>query len=162
MRPSVLGNSRDEMALRFKVHMKIQKPVAEVFDAVYDPKKLSGYFTSGGASAPLREGTTVEWTFADSPESTYPPFPVLVKRVEPNRRIVLEWAASDGAYNTRVEMTFEPLGRSDTLVSISESGWRPTPAGQRSSYGNCGGWMQMLCCLKGYVQYGINLRKGSY
>ena len=31
-------------------------PVAEVFDAVYNPSKLSGYFTNGGASAPLELG----------------------------------------------------------------------------------------------------------
>ena len=41
------------MELKFKVQTKIQKPVAEVFDAVYSPEKLSGYFTNGGASAPL-------------------------------------------------------------------------------------------------------------
>lgn len=54
------------MELKFKVQTKIQKPVAEVFDAVYNPSKLSGYFTNGGASAPLDEGTTVEWAFADN------------------------------------------------------------------------------------------------
>ena len=29
------------------------KPVAEVFDGIYNPKKLSGYFTTGGASAAM-------------------------------------------------------------------------------------------------------------
>jgi len=41
------------MELKFQVQTKIQKPVAEVFDAVQNPEKLSGYFTNGGASAPL-------------------------------------------------------------------------------------------------------------
>jgi len=48
------------MELKFTVMTKIQKPIAEVFDAVYNPEKLSGYFTNGGASAPLDEETTVQ------------------------------------------------------------------------------------------------------
>lgn len=55
------------MELKFDVYGKIAKPVAEVFDSVYNPKKLSGYFTTGGASAPLDPGTTVTWDFATSP-----------------------------------------------------------------------------------------------
>ena len=40
------------MTLEFRVNGRIGKPVAEVFDAVVNPEKLSGYFTTiGGASA---------------------------------------------------------------------------------------------------------------
>lgn len=46
------------MDLKFEVYSKIKKPIKEVFDAVYNPKKLSGYFTTGGASAPLNEGVS--------------------------------------------------------------------------------------------------------
>lgn len=150
------------MELRFEVHAKIQKPLAEVFDAVYNQEKLSRYFTTGGASAPMKEGTTVMWSFADVPEkygATEQSFPVRVTRVERDKSIAFEWAASDGDYDTQVQITFEALGQSETLVKVSESGWKNTPAGQVSSYDNCGGWMQMLCCLKGYMEYGINLRK---
>lgn len=146
------------MELRFRVHARIRKPVAEVFDAVRAPEKLSGYFTTGGASAPLDEGTTVTWDFADFPGA----FPVHVRTVVPNERIVLEWAAADGGYDTRVEMEFEALDEQSTLVRITESGWQETPQGLESSYGNCMGWSQMLCCLKAYLEYGINLRQGMY
>jgi uncharacterized protein YndB with AHSA1/START domain len=147
-----------EMELKFQVHGKIAKPVSEVFDAVYNPKKLSGYFTTGGASAPLEEGTTVTWDFADFPGA----FPVHVRKVERNRFIELEWKAGDGDYNTQVRMEFEPLGSDATLVRISESGWKQTPEGLKSSYGNCMGWSQMLCALKCWVERGFNLREGMY
>ena len=50
------------MSVGFKVSGRIAKPAAEVFDAVVNPTKLSGYFTTlGGASAPLVAGTTVTW-----------------------------------------------------------------------------------------------------
>jgi uncharacterized protein YndB with AHSA1/START domain len=72
-----------------------------------------------------------------------------------------EWPAASGGYNTRVEMTFRPLDDRNTMVQISESGWREDPAGIKESYGNAGGWMHMMCCLKAYLEYGINLRAGG-
>jgi uncharacterized protein YndB with AHSA1/START domain len=146
------------MELKFTVQTKIQRPVAQVFDAVYNPDKLTQYFTTASASGPLHEGATVIWRFADYPGD----IPVRVKKLVPNQLIVLEWRAADGDYNTRVEMKFEPLNAQSTLVSISESGWKETPKGLESSYNNCHGWTQMSCCLKAFLEYGINLRKDFY
>ena len=146
------------MDLKFQIQTKIQRPIAEVFDAVYDPKKLSVYFTTAGASGPLKEGTTVLWKFADYPKE----IPVTVKKVVRNELIVFEWAAMDREYNTRVEMRFEPLPPNGTLVRISESGWKENQQDLNSSYSNCQGWMQMSCCLKAYAEYDINLRKGFF
>jgi uncharacterized protein YndB with AHSA1/START domain len=158
------------MQLKFQVHTKIQKPIAEVFDAIYNPTKLSGYFTTGGATAPLDEGTTVIWRFADYPGEV----PVTVKKLVRDKQIVLEWDAYEppdpaeskipppSGYKTTVEMTFEPLDPNNTLLKISESGWRETQRGLDGSYGNCMGWTQMLCALKAYLEYNINLRKGAF
>jgi uncharacterized protein YndB with AHSA1/START domain len=55
------------MNLKFRVQAKKQKPVEEVYDAIYNPKKLSKYFTTGGASGPLDEGKEVMWGFHDYP-----------------------------------------------------------------------------------------------
>ncbi len=149
------------MELKFKVLIKIQKPVEDVFDAVHDPAKLSGYFTNGGASAPLNEGTTVQWAFADNPDEEKLSFPVEVEKVIPNELIVIRW---EGAKNrqTRVEMNFERTDAEETLVKISESGWKETQEDLDRSYLNCMGWSQMLSALKAYVEYGVNLRKGAY
>src|SRR6266700_807269 len=102
------------MDLIFTVQTKIQKPVNEVFDAVHNPKKLSGYFTSGGSDGPLDEGKTVLWKFNDVGDK------------------------------------------------IVEGKWRSTEGGLQGSYGNCQGWTHMGLCLKAYLEYGINLRKGSF
>ena len=104
------------MDLRFKVSGRIARPVEEVFEAVADPAKLSAYFTTGGAVGRLESGATVQWDFAEFPGA----FPVEVVEVQPNRRIVLRWEASEGppengepavgaAYLTTVVFTFEPL-----------------------------------------------------
>lgn len=146
------------MELKFRVHSKVARPINEVFDAVYNPDKLRRYFTTASASGPLDQGTTVIWRFADYPED----IPVEVKKVVPGKLIVFEWASSEGGYNTRVEITFESVDANTTLVAISESGWHETPKGLSSSYDNCQGWTQMLCCLKAFAEHGINLREGAY
>lgn len=146
------------MELKFRIQTKIQKPIAEVFDAVYNPKKITQYFTTESASGPLDEGAKVIWRFADYPGDA----PVLVKKMIPNELIAFEWEAMDGGYNTRVEIQFEPLRADETLVTISEGTWKENQKGLAASYGNCYGWMQMSCCLKAYLEYGINLRKGFF
>jgi len=148
------------MELKFQVQIKIQKPIEEVFKAVKDPEKLSGYFTNGGASTPLSEGTTVDWAFEDTPGEKVGPFPVKVKKVVPNELITFEWEGAPGR-DTLVEMNFEGDGP-DTIVRISESGWEENDENLKRSYDNCMGWSQMLSALKAYTEYGINLRKGAY
>ena len=149
------------MELKFEVQIKIQKPIDEVFDAVYDPKKLSGFFTNGGASAPMEAGTTVQWAFDDTPGQPKFEFPIQVVESVPNERIVFKWEGLPGTMNT-VRIEFEKTGEAETLVKISESGWDSTDEGLKMSYGTCMGWSQMLCALKAFVEYGINLRKGAY
>lgn len=151
------------MDLKFRVFAHVSRPVHEVFEAVADPDKLSGYFTTGGAKGRLEAGRTVEWDFHDFPGA----FPVEVVEVVPDERIVLRWDANEGegpaGYKTEVTMTFTPLdGDTRTKVEIAEAGWRETQAGLDASYGNCMGWAQMLAALKLWVERGINLREGMY
>jgi uncharacterized protein YndB with AHSA1/START domain len=146
------------MELRFDVYAKIARPVAEVFEAVADPQQLSAYFTTGGSSGRLREGSTVTWKFGDAPGE----YPVRVTRIVPNERIEFGWETNSGGYDTRVVITFEPADGGGTLVRIAESGWKEDPTGLEDSYGNCHGWTQMLCCLKAWVEHRINLRQGFF
>ena len=161
------------MELRFTVQLKIQKPVEEVFDAVYNPEKLSVYFVLD-SDCPLDEGKTVLWKTGASLEQ-FITIPVKVQKMELNKLIRFIWAASEGAYDAKtgefphpagydniVEMSFEPLKPGETLVRITEGEWRFTEGGLQSSYQNCQGWMHFICCLKAYVEYGINHRKGSF
>ena len=146
------------MNLSFDVRARIARPVAEVFAAVTEPRQLSSYFTTGGASGPLREGDTITWKFGDVPGE----YPVRVTKLVPDERIEFDWEANSGGYDTRVVMTFEPTDGGGTLVRVAESGWNADPTGLEDSYGNCGGWMQMLCCLKAWLEHGINLRQGFF
>lgn len=139
----------------FDVQVRVQKPISTVFEAVVDPKQLAHYFVQEASARPTSR-STVQWRFAEAPGS----FPVEFHEVVPNERLAFSWDSEDGG-RTRVEFTFTELAPGDTRVKVSESGWNDSPAGIKASYGNCGGWMHMLLCLKAWLEHGINLRAGS-
>ena len=140
---------------KYQVQLKVRKPAAEVFAAVVVPEKLTSYFVQA-ASAPLIEGTTVKWRFAEIPGE----HDVQVSRVVQDQAVVLELDRPEGG-KIQVEMVFLPIDANATTVQISETGWRGTPEDISEAYGNAGGWMHMMCCLKAYLEYGINLRAGG-
>lgn len=151
------------MNLEFTVQTRIQKPIEEVFDAVYNPNKLVKYFATGSVKGALDEGATAYWQFSHVKSD---PIPVHVKIMEKNKRIVLEWAANEHDkqevqrtedYNTTVEMVFESLGKNETMVRITESGWKDNKGALAGSYQNCNGWTQMLACLKMWIEHGVTM-----
>lgn len=139
------------MKLKFTVNTKINKPVAEVFDAIINPKKITGYFCEK-TDAPLVEGQTVLWSWGQHHAQ------VQVKQIILNQKIVIEWPAETGGTSI-TEMSFSSLEDGRTMVSISESGWPTTEEGLAASYKNCQGWQHMITCLRGYIMHGIDLRK---
>jgi uncharacterized protein YndB with AHSA1/START domain len=146
------------MDIKAKVSGRISKPVHEVFEAVADPARLSGYFTTGGAKGRIETGSVVTWDFADFPGA----FPVTVVEVVADARIVLRWGSAEGQGDNTVTMTFEGLEDGRTLVTITETGWSETQKGIDGAVGNTEGWAGMLAAMKVYLEHGINLREGFY
>lgn len=143
------------MSFQAKAHVRIGKPVEEVFDAFANPDKMSSYFTSA-VSGPAVEGTTVTWTWGDVGASGT----VFYEKVEHNARIIFQWPAT--APNRTVEITFEALGDGGTKISAVESGdWKLDVESVEAACGQTGGWMHMFLCMKAYLEYGINLRQGA-
>jgi uncharacterized protein YndB with AHSA1/START domain len=148
--------------LTFTVSGRISRPCAEVYEAVADPAQLSKYFTTGGATGRLEAGTEATWDFHDFPGA----FPVTVVEAVPPERIVVRWDGedtTDESGSTTTTFEFEPIdGGARTLVTITESSWKPTPAGAKHAFGNCEGWTGMLAAMKVWLEHGINLREGFY
>jgi len=146
------------MTRNYTVRTKIRRPVAEVFDAVVSSDKLRSYFTDG-ASGDLKEGEEIIWHWNE-----YGEFPVVVDTVIANKLIELtldskKWQKTrNEAYDVRVILEFEALDDGNTMLSISESGWKTDAAGLKGSHENCGGWTHMAMCLKGWIEHGIDLR----
>lgn len=148
--------------LSFTVSGRISRPCADVYEAVADPAQLSRYFTTGGARGRLEPGAAVTWDFADFPGR----FPVTVIEAQAPGRLVIEWGGEETigeGGKTRVVFEFESIdGDARTLVTITETSWRPTPEGAKAAFGNCEGWTSMLNALKAWLEHGVNLREGFY
>ena len=146
------------MPRNFTVQTKINRPVADVFDAVVSKKKMLNYFVDG-ASDDLVEGATIRWHWNHYGEN-----PIIVTKIIENELIVLtldsrEWdKTKDDAYDVKVIFEFAALDDGGTMLSISEEGWKTDAEGLKGSHDNCGGWTHMAMCLKAWIEHGIDLR----
>lgn len=145
----------ENRTLEIETAIGIQKTPHEVYEAIVDPAKMANYFISRG-SGRLEEGKTIIWSF---PEFDFE-FPVRVTRIETDSYVSFRWE-SDGI-DMLVEMTLTPRGTGSTVVRITEKSRELDEAGLKWLQGNTQGWANFLACLKAYLEYGINLRKGAF
>lgn len=142
--------------LVIKTALQIGRPKNDIFEAIVDPEKMSGYFISR-SSGRMEEGKTLEWAFAEFPDS----FPVKVTKTEPAKSVFFEWEGPEGR-TLEVKITLEEAGHSQTLVKIAEGSMEANETGIRWLAQNTEGWANFLACLKAYMEHGINLRKGGF
>lgn len=141
--------------LEIKAALQISKPVREVFEAIVDPKKMSRYFISEG-SGRMEEGKQIRWRFPEFDAE----FPIRVGKMEKDKYISYHWDV-DGK-DLLVEMTLTPIDGDATIVTIIEKSMDNDEAGIKWLKGNTEGWANFLACLKAYLEYGVNLRKGAF
>jgi uncharacterized protein YndB with AHSA1/START domain len=141
--------------LEVKATLQILKPVNEVFDAIIDPDKMSNYFISK-SSGKMEEGKKIIWKFPEFEMEA----PVRIGKIEKDKYISFYWD-SDGL-ELFVEMTLSPGKNNSTVVTITEKSRNNDEAGINWLKGNTEGWANFLACLKAYLEYGINLRKGAF
>jgi uncharacterized protein YndB with AHSA1/START domain len=145
----------DTHPLEIKAAIQILKPVNEVFDAIVDPVKMSNYFIAEG-SGKMEEGKKIIWKFPEFDEES----PIRVGKIVINKLISFYWEM-DGL-ELFVEMTLRERGDIYTVVTVTEKGRSNDEAGIKWLKGNTEGWANFLACLKAYLEYGINLRKGAF
>lgn len=141
--------------LEIKCAMQILKPIHKVFEAIILPEKMACYFIAS-SSGMMEEGKNLIWKF---PEFDFE-CPVQVENVEKDKYISFYWENS--GEKLLVEITLTEKENNSTLVSISEKGMENNEAGLKWLSGNSFGWSNFLACLKAYLEYNINLRKGAF
>jgi uncharacterized protein YndB with AHSA1/START domain len=139
--------------LEIKAALQISKPAREIFEAIADPSTMSNYFIAKG-SGRLEEGKQIMWKF---PEFE-PEFPIQVKKIEAGRLISFTWDTD----NLLVEITLSPRNNGSTVVTVTEKARENNEAGIKWLKSNTEGWANFLACLKAFLEYGINLRKGAF
>jgi uncharacterized protein YndB with AHSA1/START domain len=142
--------------LEIKVALQILKPVNEVFEAIADPEKMSNYFISSG-SGRMEEGKNLIWRFPELDMN----IPVKVEKVEKDKYISYHWDGENGNV-LLVEIFLEAYRKEYTIVTVTEKSMENNEAGINWLKGNTEGWANFLACLKAFLEYGINLRKGAF
>src|SRR5919109_778957 len=98
-----------------KAEMLIRKPVSDVFEAFVDPA-ITTKFWFTKSSGRLEADKKIQWEWEMYGVSAQ----VVVKAIETNRRILIEWPGYSGP--ATVEWTFVPQEDATTFVSITETG----------------------------------------
>lgn len=140
------------MKLSAQATLQIQKPVQQVFDAIVNPEHLTQYFISN-SSGKIEAGKTLTWEFGDFPGA----FPVKVLEVQEPQIISFVWDVE-----TTVRITLEKQANDSTVVKIKEGEKELSEQNLQWLIDNTFGWGNFLDCLKAYLEYDIQLRKGAF
>ncbi|GAB3015622.1 SRPBCC family protein [Niabella terrae] len=141
-----------EEKLIARASIGIQKPAAIIFEAVVNPAEMRQYFIASG-SARMETGGEVQWTFPEFEDR----FPVQVLELTAPTQIRFRWDPQ-----SEVSIILESLAAADTVVRVTETGYRSDAAGIQWAIRQTEGWANFLACMKAYLEYGIGLRKGAF
>ena len=74
-----------------------------------------------------------------------------------NKKIVFRWGYNGEGHS--VTITMNELNYASTIIEVNEEGFIENDDNLISNMlANKEGWVYMLTCLKGYLEYGANLR----
>ncbi|MCE6987612.1 SRPBCC domain-containing protein [Dyadobacter sp. CY323] len=144
----------ENQKLQCNAAIQISKTRHEVFEAIVDPEGMSNYFIAN-SNGRMEEGKNLIWHFPEMDTDV----PVKVGKVETDKLVSFYWG-EDGK-ELLVEIVLETF-QDATVVKVSEKEMDNDEAGIAWVKGNTEGWANFLACLKAYLEYGINLRKGAF
>jgi len=132
-----------------KSQMLIRRSLAECYEAFVNPE-ITTKFWFTKSDGRLEPGKNVRWEWEMFSVSDV----AIVKALEENRRIVLEWEGDP----TTVEWEFEALSETTTLVKISNWGFiGDLEAVMAQAIDAKGGYTIVLAGLKALLEHGIEL-----
>lgn len=133
--------------------IKILKPAREVFEAFVDPSRISNFWFSS-SSERWEQGKTITLRYDEYDAQVN----IKVMEVEVNKRIVFQWVPSGNV----VTITLKELNNASTIVEVNEEGFQEDDEDLvHKLLDNKEGWVYVLTCLKGYLEFGVNqLRAG--
>jgi len=125
-----------------------------VFDHLATAEGLDKWFTSGTQLDP-RPGGEIRFRWTDwGPDRISGEDGGEILEYEKPRRFVFQWRPDQPDFPTTVELELHPRG-AGTVVRLSESGYRNTPAGLRCILDCAAGWGEALTLCKFFVEHGI-------
>jgi uncharacterized protein YndB with AHSA1/START domain len=126
--------------------LKIEKPAHLVFEAFANPAHIKNFWFA--SSARWEQGKTVTLRYEEYDAQA----DIELIEVEVNKKIMFRWGEGN-----IVTITLDELDSSATIIAVHEEGFREDDEELISILlDNKGGWVYMLTCLKGYLEFGIN------
>ncbi|OAB41596.1 hypothetical protein PMSD_00325 [Paenibacillus macquariensis subsp. defensor] len=134
---------------------KILKPASEVFEAFVDPLRIGGFWFSS-SSERWEQGKTVTLKYDEYNAEV----DIKVTEIEVNEKIVFMWGASEEEH--MVTISLKEQDDMSTIIEVNEEGFKENDDELiHKLIDNKEGWVYMLTCLKGYLEFGVrNLRAG--
>jgi uncharacterized protein YndB with AHSA1/START domain len=119
------------------------------YEAIVDPSQIGNFWFSS-SSERWEEGKTITLRY-DEYEAEGK---IKVIKIEENKKIVFKW---DYFGEHLVTIMLSEMDYSSTLIVVNEEGFNENDENIVSQLiGNKEGWVYMLTCLKGYLEFGIN------
>ena len=115
---------------------------------------MTKYFISE-SSGRLETGKELIWKFPEFPDE----YPVKEIKIETNRSVSFVW---DEEEENIVSITLEAPPDKSTVVKVTTDGKTNTDDNLKWVIGHTEGWANFLACMKAYLEYGIQLRKGAF
>ncbi len=129
---------------------QIFKPANDVFEAFVDPEKIGNFWFSSGSER-WEQGKIVTLRYEEYDAEG----DIKIIEMTPNSKIVFQWGG-DGEGNM-VTITIKEIEPSHTEIEIVEEGFNEKDEHYAAHLvDNKEGWVYMLTCLKGYLEFGIN------
>ena len=142
-------------SLTIKAQIQISKSPATVYEAIVDPAHMSQYFIAEG-SGRMAEGRKLEWRFPEFDGKV----PVRIGVLRPAEYVSFYWDDPDGT-ELLVEISLQAAGEA-THVIVTEGKRAADETGIAWLGRNTEGWANFLACMKAYLEYNINLRRGAF
>lgn len=140
------------MQLIARATIQIQKPVAEVFEGIVDPAIMTNYFISE-SSGRMEPGKELTWKFPEFPDE----MAIRDIKTETNQSVSFVWGKG-----TVVSILLEAQPDNSTVVKVTEDGKDYNEENVKWVIGNTEGWANFLACMKAWLEYGVQLRKGAF
>jgi uncharacterized protein YndB with AHSA1/START domain len=141
--------------LNIQCTLQIDRSASEVFEAIVDPAKMANYFISKSTGR-MESGKSIIWYFPEFDEACE----VKILDVQPDLLISFNWL-NEGK-ETLVEIRLVDVEGKATIVKVEEGDMMQNEKGIQWLKQNTEGWANFLACLKAYLEFGINLRKGGF
>jgi uncharacterized protein YndB with AHSA1/START domain len=135
--------------------ISILTPVNEVFESFVDPLKIGNFwFTS--SSERWEQGKSITLIY-DEYNATVD---IKVLEIIENEKIVFKWGTLEDEHI--VTISLKGLNNNHTIIEVNEEGFKENDEELISKMiDNKEGWVYMLTCLKGFLEFGISdLRSG--